>query len=302
MARRWTATVIALATALSTASAQEIVGRDESVFSLTERVGTGQWVRIASPNGAVRITRGTSSQVEIRAEKTVRRGSIEDVGFIVHRSDGGVTVCAVYDDDCGRDGSYRSADRPRGWWDRHQIRVDFTVQVPAGVRVRGTSGNGDVSISGTGAEVVASTGNGRVDVSETTGEVRATSGNGRVTVDGARGPVEVSTGNGDIRVATSRGPVSARSGNGDIDVAMDELDGSPDMEFTTGNGRITLTVPDGFGAELRSNTGNGRVDVDFPLTVRGRITRHRVDGTLGNGGGRLELRTGNGNLEIRRKS
>lgn len=285
-------------------SAQQIVGRNETSFSLAEAVSNGDWVRIASPNGFVKVTQGTGDQVEIRADKVVRRGSIEDVGFVVRRGQGGVTVCAVFDDEeeCGSDGSYQSPQRrARRWSEDHQIRINFTVRIPSGVRVRAGSGNGDISVDGGGPEVIAASGNGRIDVAGSTGSVTATSGNGKVTVDGARGPVEASSGNGDIRVTTSLGPVEASSGNGSIDVSMDKLEGSPPMSFSTGNGRITVTVPEAFGAELESNTGNGRVTVDFPIQMRGRLDPSRIRGTIGNGGGRLVMTSGNGDLEIRRR-
>jgi hypothetical protein len=300
--------VLALAgLAAGPASAQRIEGREESTFTLSHRIAPGDWVRIASPNGFIRITGGGvgggggGDQVEIRAEKEVRRGSIEDVGFVVRRGSGGVTICAVYDDEdeCDEDGSYRGRGRSRGWWRDHQIRVSFTARIPAGARVRAATGNGDVSVSGA-AEAIAASGNGRVDVSGVAGEVEASSGNGRITVEGAGGPVDASSGNGDIRVTTASGPVSASSGNGSIEVTMDQLSGSPDMSFSTGNGRIIVRVPDGFGAELDSHTGNGRVSIDFPIRMRGRIDKSRVRGTIGDGGGRLTLSSGNGNLEVLR--
>ncbi len=285
-------------------SAQQIVGRNETSFSIAEAVSKGGWVRIASPNGFVKVTQGSGDRVEIRADKVVRRGSIEDVGFVVRQGDGGLTVCAVFDDEeeCDRDGSYRSPNRrARRWSEDHQIRVNFTVRIPAGIRVRAGSGNGDVSVDGGGPEVIAASGNGRIDVAGSAGSVTATSGNGKVTVDGARGPVEASSGNGDIRVTTSLGPVEASSGNGSIDVSMDKLEGSPPMSFSTGNGRITVTVPEAFGAELESNTGNGHVTVDFPIQMRGRLDPSRIRGTIGNGGGRLVMTSGNGDLEIRKR-
>jgi hypothetical protein len=296
-------TVALFAATAATASAQEIVGRDETTFSVTHRVSAGDWVRIASPNGAIRIIQSTGRQVEIRAEKDIRRGAVDDVGFVVRRGSGGLTVCAVYDraDECDEDGTYRSHDRSGTGWNDRQVRVDFTVSVPADTRIKAGSGNGEISIEGGGAEVIATTGNGRIEISDTEGRVTASTGNGRVGISGAKGPVEVSSGSGDIRVATTAGPVRASTGNGSIDVAMDRLRGSPDRSFSTGNGRITVQVPDDFGAELDSSTGNGRVSVDFPLQTRGRMDRSRVRGTIGDGGGRLVLRSGNGDLAIRRR-
>lgn len=293
-----------LTTVASSLAAQQIVGREEATFSLSQAVRAGAWVRIASPNGSIRITEARGGEVEIRAEKHARRGSVEDLGFVVWREDGGLTVCAVYEDadECDADGRYRS--RGRSWRGSRQpdVRADFTVRVPAGMRVRAGSGNGDVIIDGGGPEVIAATGNGRVEVTGADGEVEASTGNGGVLVADAGGPVDASTGSGSIRIATAVGPVSASSGNGSIDVTMDRLTGTADMRFSTGNGRIVVRVPDGFGAELDASTGNGSVVVDIPLRTRGRMDRSRVRGTLGDGGGRLVLISGNGDLEVIRRS
>jgi DUF4097 and DUF4098 domain-containing protein YvlB len=139
-----------------------------------------------------------------------------------------------------------------------------------------------------------------VNGSGSSGEVHASPGNGDVTVQDASGPVEVSTGSGAVRVVTSTGPVSANSGNGDIDVSFGKLDRLPDMSFTTGNGQVRLTLPTGLGAELDASTGNGNVTTDFPVTLRSsRLEPSRLRGTIGNGGGRLTISSGNGNVEIR---
>ena len=290
---------------VGSANAQDIVGRKETTFNINERVASGDWLRIASPNGSISIAQGTGDRVEIRADKEVRRGSVEDIGFVIRRGSNGLTVCAVFEDEdeCDSDGGYRGhRDNWRRWRNGGQPRVNFTVRIPPGVKVKAGSGNGDVSVTGAGSEVSAATGNGRVNVSGTTGEVAASTGNGRVTVEGARGPVHASTGNGDVRVTTSLGPVIASSGNGDIEVAMDKLESPSSMEFSTGNGRITVTVPDDFGAELESNTGSGSIISDFPIQVRGRINPTRLRGTIGKGGGRLTMSSGNGNLEIRKRA
>ena len=281
---------------------QDVVGRADKTFTLSEAVAAGGWVRVATFNGRIEITSGSTGQVEIRAVKDVHRGDIEDIGFVVRREKGGLTICAVYDDGdgCDEDGGYHSAHRGRDWSRNHQGQVDFTVQIPAGMRVKAGSGNGDVRIAGAGAEVIASTGNGRVNIVGSSGEVHASTGNGDVTVQDASGPVEVSTGSGAVRVVTSTGPVSANSGNGDIDVSIGKLDRLPDMSFTTGNGEVRLTLPSGVGAELDASTGNGNVTADFPVTLRsGRLDPTRLRGTLGSGGGRLTISSGNGDIEIR---
>ena len=288
--------------AAGSVAGQEIVGRGDRTYILNGPVDAGGWVRIATFNGRIEITSGTTGMVELRAVKEVRRGEIEDIGFVVRREQGGITICAVWEDsdECDEDGSYRGGRRSRNWSRDHQGQVDFTVRIPAGVRVRAGSGNGDVRITGAGAEVNASTGNGRVTIAGSSGEVHASTGNGDVTVENASGPVEVSTGSGAVRVVTSTGPVSANSGNGDIDVTIGKLDRMPDMSFSTGNGEVRLVLPSGLGAEIDASTGNGNVTTDFPVTLRsGRLDPSRLRGTIGSGGGRLTISSGNGDIEIR---
>ena len=63
-----------------------------------------------------------------------------------------------------------------------------------------------------------------------------------------------------------------------------------------------MAVPADFGAQLETHTGHGTVSVGFPLTTQGTLTRSNIRGTFGKGGGRLVMRSGNGNLFVRRDS
>jgi hypothetical protein len=299
--RRFSFVLSLLAFAPSIAAAQ-ILGRDSEVFTRNEPIGRGEWFRFYAPLGDVTVTEGTGSQVDFRAEKILRNGRVTDIGFVLRRTGQGVTICAIFEDEECTDEGLRNENRRRNNWGRNyrppSLRV--TIRVPAGVRLSVHSGNGDVGVTGAMAELIARSGNGAVRVSGIAGEVEAASGNGEVTVEGVRGPVTANSGNGDVRVRTVQGPVSARSGNGDLIIAMTELRMADDMEFTTGNGRIELTVPAEFNAEIDASTGNGGILTDFPIQVSGRISRTRLRGTIGQGGRRLRLVSGNGEIEIRR--
>ncbi|MGQ0765973.1 MAG: DUF4097 family beta strand repeat-containing protein [Gemmatimonadota bacterium] len=283
------------------ASGAQITGRNERVFSLTERAGSGGRIGVFVVQGTITVTEASGSNVEYRAEKEERRGDIEDVGFVVLRSGNGITICAVYDEDdrCRESGIDRDRSSNRRWNERARVRV--TVAVPRGTVITAGSGNGDVSLDAAVAEAKVASGNGRVNVSRVTGSTEASSGNGNVTVERVGGPVRASSGNGDITVTATEGPVEASSGNGDIYASMERLAGREDMSFSSGNGRIELTFPADFSAEVEASTGNGRISSDFPITLVGRITPSRLRGTIGNGGRRLRMTTGNGQLEIRRR-
>jgi DUF4097 and DUF4098 domain-containing protein YvlB len=151
-----------------------------------------------------------------------------------------------------------------------------------------------------GGDVQATTGNGRVHVDATEGSVQVTTGNGDVSVRGAKSAVKVTTGNGAVTVSTAEGPVEARTGNGDIDVVMTQLKARDDMTFSTGSGRVTVTLPSGYNGELDATTGNGEIRTDFELKIQGRMNPRRIRATIGEGGPRLRLTTGNGRLELRK--
>ena len=298
--RRLIAPSLAAVCLFSSSAFAQLQGRDGTRFTWSERIAAGQWIRVYGNNGRIQVSESTGDAVEVVGEKDLRRGRPEDVAFEVRRVGDGVTICAIIadGDECNDEGV-----RHRGRWndESNGRRVHFTIRVPRGVNVAVGSGNGDVSVASAPAEVRASSGNGDVRVAAG-GPVRASSGNGDVRVDRAGGPVRASSGNGRVQVTTAQGPVNASSGNGDVDVSMDALaDVSEDMELSSGNGRVTVTVPADFAGELDASTGSGKFFSDFPLTLRGRIDPHRVRATIGRGGRRLSMRSGNGDVELRKR-
>jgi DUF4097 and DUF4098 domain-containing protein YvlB len=102
-------------------------------------------------------------------------------------------------------------------------------------------------------------------------------------------------------VLTSSGPVTARTGNGEIDVNMKAISAASDMQFTTGNGSVTVALPSNFNGEIDASTGNGELRSDFEIRVLGRLNPHHVRGTIGSGGGQtIKMSTGSGRLELRK--
>lgn len=300
--------LIAAGSAAQTSATQRST---DSTFTWTGKMAAGTTLAVRTYKGDVSVRAAEGDVAEVRGVKRESRWSSrrrdrdrdrgsDVVEFTVQKEGSDVAVCAVPDDAyCDLEGMNH---RHRGrWGDGDEEQANFTVLLPRGVKLMVSSGNGDVDVTGAGEEVRASSGNGEVRVFGANGGVRATSGNGAVSVEGARGPVSASSGNGRVIVSTSSGPVTARSGNGDIEVSMSAVTGSDDMVFSTGNGRITVTVPSGFQGEIDANQPHGEIRSDFPITVTsGQIGRGRLRGTIGAGGRRIRMTTGNGRIEIRK--
>lgn len=286
-----TALVLALVPAAS-ATAQA------GAFDWSGHMQQGTWLKVYSPNGTVEVRAGSGNTARVHGVIRDRDRGREPVSFKVVKDGDDIVVCAITDrQECNADGIETVE---HGWSHRRgPERVAFTVELPAGVNVVANSGNGDVTVDGATARVQANSGNGAIEIVGSGGEVSANTGNGRVTVRDAGGPVDVHSGNGRIRIASARGPVDATTGNGAIDVSMDAL-GDGDMKFSTGNGRVTLELPDGLNADLVTHLGHGSLDTDFPMSISGRTDFRNFRATLGKGGRRLEVRSGNGDLILRR--
>ena len=132
-------------------------------------------------------------------------------------------------------------------------------------------------------------------------DVDASTLNGGIAIADVSGAIDFRATNGGIALQRVGGDVRGQTVNGglDIELAGSRWDGRG-LDAQTTNGGVTLTVPDGYGAELEAGTVNGGFDVDFPITVRGRLGR-TLRTTLGGGGPPIRAVTTNGGVRIRRR-
>jgi DUF4097 and DUF4098 domain-containing protein YvlB len=126
--------------------------------------------------------------------------------------------------------------------------------------------------------------------------------NGGISVSDVRGQVTLHTINGGVSLTNVNGAVRGETRNGGLSIALagDHWDGQG-LDVETHNGGINLTMPDQYSAALETSTVNGRISVDFPVTVQGRIGR-QLTTTLGSGGAKIRAVTTNGGVTIRRKT
>ena len=94
-----------------------------------------------------------------------------------------------------------------------------------------------------------------------------------------------------------------RTGDGTVTlVASAGSAATGDWTIATGDGSVTLELPDAFNADLDAHTGDGRIAVE-ELTVSevsGRMAKNRLRGQLGSGGRSLRIRTGDGSITLRK--
>jgi DUF4097 and DUF4098 domain-containing protein YvlB len=126
--------------------------------------------------------------------------------------------------------------------------------------------------------------------------------NGSIAIGNIRGQAEFTTQNGSISLTDVAGDFKGRTRNGSVQVTLQasRWDGEG-LNVETQNGSIRVTVPDGFAAHVDTQTVNGRVTIDFPVTVAGEIDRRHVTTDLNGGGAPMRLVTMNGSVSIRKR-
>jgi hypothetical protein len=125
--------------------------------------------------------------------------------------------------------------------------------------------------------------------------------NGGVSIRDVDGQVEFTTVNGGVKLANMAGDVKGRTTNGGVDV---DLDGpgwkGEGLDVQTSNGGVHLRIPEGYSAHLETGTINGGFNIDFPVTVQGRIDR-QLSADIGGGGAPIRVRTNNGGVKVSKK-
>jgi len=125
--------------------------------------------------------------------------------------------------------------------------------------------------------------------------------NGGISIRDFRGQAKIQTVNGGVSLSDVNGDIRGTTKNGGLSINLtgDHWDGQG-LDVETHNGGVNLTMPDHYSAALETATVNGRISIDFPITVQGKIGRE-LNTTLGSGGSKIRVVTTNGGVTIRKR-
>jgi hypothetical protein len=161
------------------------------------------------------------------------------------------------------------------------------------------TGSGEVEIKDASDDVRVDTGSGAVSLLNFTGRiVSIDTGSGSVRLGSVQAAdrVEVDTGSGAVEAVDVRSPrVSVDTGSGRVFVRL--ASNVEELDVDTGSGSVTVEAPTTLNATVHMSTGSGGLDVDFPIKVLHRED-DSLEGTIGNGHGRITLGTGSGRIRL----
>jgi hypothetical protein len=231
--------------------------------------------------GSIEVVGGTSDQVELVVDKTIRAESKDalalahkEVTLAITQPDGGLKLYVDGPFRCQCEDGCRGSRRRDE--DGYIVKMDFVLHVPSNVDIKLKTVN-----------------EGRVVVHNVTGNFIARNVNGDIELDGMAGSGLAHTVNGPVKVSFRENPRENSS-------------------FQSLNGNIDLFFARGLSADFRFKTFNGGVYSDFPVTTaplhapqeehRGNKVVYHTDrftaGRVSAGGPEIKIENLNGDIRI----
>ena len=164
---------------------------------------------------------------------------------------------------------------------RHSIRME--LQVPRELRSDIHTGDGAISVDGVKGETRLTTGDGRIEGEALDGTLDAHTGDGRIRVRGRFDSLRLHTGDGSIEAEIVRG---SKVGS--------------EWSVRTGDGHVTLRIPESLAADLEVHTGDGHITSDLAITTNGAWRDHDLRGKINGGGAPFIVRTNDGSVRLER--
>ncbi|HVF51484.1 MAG TPA: DUF4097 family beta strand repeat-containing protein [Pyrinomonadaceae bacterium] len=233
-------------------------------------------VRVETFDGRITVRAWDKPEVMFTAFKRAHdEKEMRGISLRAHQANGEISLVAEFDKAFAH--QVRSAGK-RILSFSSGASVNYEVYVPRNATVR------------------ASTGDGRLYLEGVRGELDVRTGDGSIEVSGGGGSLHAETGDGHIRVMDFDGRADTRTGDGRI-----TLEGRfTDLAARTGDGSISLALPSGSNATVETDSEtvvNDGLAVAEDADSSRRVRRWRI----GSGGTVFTLRTGDGQIHLRRR-
>lgn len=173
------------------------------------------------------------------------------------------------------------------------------VRVPRQSRLDVHTGDGACEIDGVRGDVSLESGDGSINAEDVSGHMRFHTSDGAIRGHGLEGDLVAETSDGRIEVFGTFGRLELSSSDGRIVAGAgpgSRVEGPWDLH--TGDGRITLRIPDALAATLDARTGDGRVTLRSNEPLRGEVGSRMARVDLKGGGESIRLRSGDGSIRV----
>lgn len=255
-------------------------------------------LRVRNVSGETAIRVGEAGQVRVLARKRVRGGSadrakrlLENVELRIEQRGNDIYV------------EPHLYEQERSWLDLFRgkrFRVDFEITVPRECAVDAQTVSGDLDVQGTRGPARVESVSGDVNIADVQGPMRIKSVSGDVQCSDYVGMLEGSSVSGDVDVHGRVRGVELLTVSGDISIDMEPAASPRENRLKTISGDVEVGLI-GSSCTCDFHTASGDLECDAPARI---IREGRKDRTvvLGDGRGRLHVKTVSGDLTIKEAS
>jgi DUF4097 and DUF4098 domain-containing protein YvlB len=231
-------------------------------------------LRVDTSDANIRVS--TWDQNSIEAKVTTTRYKIGDDGIRIeeHQTGDTVEIDVRFPHNHGV---------TINWGNSGSHRVEIDIHMPREGRVDLHTGDGKIELGTFKGEMLLRSGDGSQEVNGVDGKLRALTGDGHIRADGRFDELDLKTGDGRVDARATAGSALATS-----------------WRLESGDGTVTLEVPENLAADVDLHTGDGHIDLDMPITTSGKIREGEVRGKLNGGGNLLMIHTGDGSIRLRK--
>jgi hypothetical protein len=255
-------------------------------------------LRVQNVSGETAIRAGEPGQVRVVARKRVKGGSADRAKRLLENVE--VRIEQRGNDIFVEPHLY---EQERSWLDLFRgkrFRVDFEITVPRETAVNAQTVSGDLDLHGTRGPARVESVSGDVNIEDVQGPMRIKSVSGDVHLGDYVGAVEGSSVSGDVEI---RGRVRAcelHTVSGDISIDLEPEAGGRESRLKTISGDVEIGMLTS-SCVCEFHTASGDLECELPARI---MREGRKDRTviLGDGSGRVSVRTVSGDLTIREAS
>jgi len=211
------------------------------------------------------------------------------------------------------------ADKPRVKKNR-SISVSFNITVPRQVNLECSTSYGSINLAHIMGDIKAKTSFASIDSEDIQGQVQLETSYGGITCrdvtstslnaktsfssincENVQGPAQLQTSYGSIKCRDLVSDnIIAKSSFGGIDIICSSSSSAEiTADVVTSYGSIDFVTPPGFSGQVDLSTSYGSIKTDLPVEVTGEISKEKIQGTIGEGKGKLRLKTSFASIKIR---
>jgi DUF4097 and DUF4098 domain-containing protein YvlB len=162
-----------------------------------------------------------------------------------------------------------------------RYKVEIEVHMPRQGRVNLHTSDGSIELSNFKGDMDLQSGDGHEQIESVDGNLRARTGDGHIRAAGRFDSLDLNTGDGRIEARILPGSTMASS-----------------WTVHTGDGGVTVELPQNFAADVDLHTNDGHINVEMPVTVEGRMGDNNIHGKINGGGNLLTIHTGDGSIRL----